>query len=173
MTLIELMIVVAIIGVLASLAVFMFNRSKRNALASEVPAVFAEFRIRQEGFHLENGSYNPTNSTNVETVWFPATPAIPKDGATDITGSMPTEWRQLRFSSDKNALYCSYVNIAGAPADNPQAIAQGFGFDSTTKPPTNWFYMLAFCDLDGSGGNYSTYFARIGADGQAVQNPGN
>ncbi len=42
----ELMIVVAIVGILASIAIFMFTRHVAKAKASEVPAMFAELKIR-------------------------------------------------------------------------------------------------------------------------------
>ncbi len=178
MTLIELMIVVAIIGILASIAVYMFSRTQAKARASEVPAVFAEFRIRQESFHLENGRYLSTGVDDTDL--YPDTgPAVPKDGAIAIDLSAPAAagWAALRFSSEKSALYCSYVTQAGVPGPTPPATVPGataniFGFDNTTTPATNWFYMIGECNLDGDSSLDSTYFARSGADGQAVINNG-
>ncbi|HWM85814.1 MAG TPA: hypothetical protein VNO33_08245, partial [Kofleriaceae bacterium] len=66
----ELMIVVAIVGILASLAVFMFTRHVAKAKASEVPAMFAELKLRQQQFHLENEEYLSTGAD--DTAAFPS-----------------------------------------------------------------------------------------------------
>ncbi len=171
MTLIELMIVVAIIGILSAVAVFMFSRSTAKARASEVPAMFAEFRIKQESFHLENGTYLSTGAD--ETDFYPPTgPATSASGPIDLsTIAVDPEWQQLRINSDKNSLYCNYVNIAG-PAGATPSQAQAVAFNFNAVQNVNWFYMLAQCDLDSDSSQYSVYFARSGAGGQAVQNPG-
>ncbi len=165
-TLVELMIVVAIIGILAAVAVFMFSKSAAKARASEVPAMFAELRIKQEGYHLENGVYLSTGA------YYPRAPAsLTADAAAFYPlPAAPSPWRALRINSDKDSVYCSYKAVAGTPSDTPGAEANAFGFTGTQ--PTNWFYMLAQCELDGDTSQHSTYFAQSGVDGQAVENPG-
>lgn len=166
MTLIELMVVVAIVGILATLAVFMFTKSTAKARASEVPAVFAEFRIKQESYHVENGSYLSTGDENNMSTWWPDAVASPGSGGIDPT-PYPTEWRDLRIVLDKTALYCSYVSVGRDANVAPGGVANSFGYTAT--PAVNYFFNVAECNLDGETGtaNNSRYFSVSTNDGIA------
>ena len=168
MTLIELMIVVAIVGVLASVAVYMFTKSVNKARSSEVPAVFAEFRIKQEQFHMENGVYQSTGDENTPSDYWPAAPAAPSSEGNAIA-PMPATWQALRVNLDKSVLYCSYVTVGKTANTAPGAIAAGYGF---TAPATNYFYSIANCDLDGKPAVNSQYFSISTTDGLMVDNEG-
>jgi prepilin-type N-terminal cleavage/methylation domain-containing protein len=185
-TLMELMIVVAIVGILATLAVFMFTRHVAKAKASEVPAMFAELKLRQQQFHLENEEYLSTGAS--DTAFFPtATPPGSSAQSFDITTSSAPpapqdtkfpgpSWQTLRINPDKTALYCVYVAIAGPGGDgtNVGATASAAPFDlggALTVPAINWFYLLASCDCDGEG-TTSTYFTLSDTEGTMVSNPG-
>ena len=170
LTLIELMIVVAIIGILAAVAVYMFTKTtKRVKVESEIPAVFAEFKIRQEQFHTENGSY--LSSGTDEDDKGPATPGDPNSGPNDIA-PRPATWDQLKLNFDKTAVYCSYVTIAGAGGDDTDIGAKANDFEMTAAPATNWYYVLAECDADGKPGTNSFYFQRSDASGTLSQAKG-
>lgn len=56
-TLIEMMIVVAIIGILASIAVPAYNEYVENGRAAEAPATLANLRIQMEQCYQDNRSY--------------------------------------------------------------------------------------------------------------------
>jgi type II secretory pathway pseudopilin PulG len=168
------MIVVAIVGILATLAVFMFTKSTARARASEVPAVFAEFRIKQEQYHLENGLYFTTgDETNIGS-WFPTSPAAPSSGGNPSTPTdQPTAWTEdLRMVIDKSALYCSYVTIGRTNGQSYGSVAQAtFGAPSAVQP-TNFFYNIAECDLDGKTSVNSRYFSSSTTDGIIKVNDG-
>jgi prepilin-type N-terminal cleavage/methylation domain-containing protein len=169
-TLVELMVVVAIIGVLASVAMFMFGKQSNKAKASEVPAVFGEFKIRQEQYHLEKDTYLTTGADD-DTLH----PTVdPGKDAVAITAL--AAWQSLRINLDKTALYCGYVSVAGTSMDvgTSGAIATGtFGFGGADRPvpASNWFYVLAQCDFDGDDIN-SLYFTLSGTEGNSVENAG-
>lgn len=166
-TLIELMIVVAIIGILAAVAVYMFRRSTQRAKSSEVPAMFTEFKLRQEQYHVENSTYLSTGAD--ETDYWPPTPAGPD--TPQLLQPARAEWITLKMAPNATSAYCAYVAISGAGGDatNIGAVATGFGLAGA--PASNWYYLIAECDFDGQATN-SFYFARSDVDGMQVQNEG-
>ena len=168
-TLLELMIVVAIIAVLVAIAFPFFSKTTRKAKASEVPSMFSKIKIRQGEYHTENGVYLSTGAS--ETDYFPLTPAG-ADRPQDV-GALPAEWAALRLQPDDNTLYCSYVTIGGERGDsgNVGPVAQSFGF---TQAPdeTDWFYIIAECDFDNNPAVNSRYFTSSQMSGTAVKNEG-
>ncbi|MCG8420015.1 MAG: hypothetical protein MJE77_18965 [Proteobacteria bacterium] len=175
MTLFELMVVVSIIAILATIAVPLFMKTTRRAKAAEVPAMFAEFKLRQQQYYTENGSFLSTGGypgAPDENDAYPAVPSGP-DMATPIT--LPDSWKALRMQPDKQSLYCSYVTIAGAPSDNPAGFARAGSFGMTASE-TDWFFLIAECDFDGVVANRDTdnswYFTNSDTDRIAIQNEG-
>lgn len=165
MTLIELMIVVVIIGVLVSVAVPMLTKTTNKARASEVPAMFAEFQLRQGQYYAENGSYLSTGVDESETY-----PAAPGGKNPVALGTVPATWTALRMQPDKNAVYCAYVAIGGNAGAAPGAEAQAFGM--AAAPPTDWYYLLAECDFDNDPAVNSLYFTSNDLDAIASRNQG-
>ncbi len=152
-TMIEIMITVAILGVLAKLALGSFIGTARKAKAdSEISAFFAELRIREEQYQSENGAFLSTSAA--ETTLFPATPIA----TGQALGTLPATWTKLKIKPPQTVgVKCSYVAIAGIPAGTPGAMATtNFAY---VTPAKNWFYLLARCDMDGSATLDSFYFA--------------
>lgn len=151
-TLIEILIAVAIVGVLAGLAIMRFGSQTRRSRASEVNAVFAELRVRQEQYHLENGVYY---STGGEAAIHPAAPGPRSQPIAPV----PAAWQPLRVKPPLSRVYCGYVTVGGRGGDgtNLGQKAVDFGFD--TAPATDWYYLLARCDLDGDAAVDSFYFS--------------
>jgi prepilin-type N-terminal cleavage/methylation domain-containing protein len=150
-TLLEIMVVVALIGILAAIALPSFGSQTRKAKGdSEVGAFFAELKIREEQYAVENGKYLSTGAS--ESATFPATPKA----AGQTLGTLPTTWQTLKVRTPESSARCGYVVIAGTKTDVAGAVASTtFGF---TIPAKNWFYILAHCDLDGSTAVDSYYF---------------
>ncbi|VAX21417.1 hypothetical protein MNBD_NITROSPINAE01-39 [hydrothermal vent metagenome] len=75
-TLVELLIVVAIIGVLAAIAVPAFSSYRAKAFCSAIQADLANIAIGQESYYYENETYLPTTqvgqTSNIPTfTWSP------------------------------------------------------------------------------------------------------
>jgi prepilin-type N-terminal cleavage/methylation domain-containing protein len=185
-TLMEMMIVVAIVGILASLAIFMFTRHIAKAKASEVPAMFGELKLREQQFHLEHEEYLSTGANDDE--YFPSDSPPGKSPQTynlDSSDAPPApqgtefpdpSWRTLKMSPDKAELYCVYVAIAGPGGDDanvgPKASGAPFNLGGALDiPATNWFYLMAECDFDGDGTS-AIYFTLSETEGNIVANPG-
>jgi prepilin-type N-terminal cleavage/methylation domain-containing protein len=144
MTLVELMIVVAIIGILASVAAFSYTRYMRKSRASEVNMMFSELAAKEEAYHTEFGTYLDTATFN---------PAVTNGQAQTIDTS--TTWATLRIQPSKNAWYCQYRVVAGTGATVPSDYADLY----PSAPTGNWYFLLAQCDFDGDG-IFSTYLQR-------------
>ena len=159
-TLIELMVTVVLVGILAAVALPSFAGQTRKAKGdSEVGAFFAELKVREEQYAVENGKYLSTGAS--ETATFPATPTP----AAQALGTLPATWQALRVRTPDSTARCGYVVIAGTKSTAPGTIASAtFGF---TSPGKNWFYILAHCDLDGSTAADSYYF--ISNDDSKIQ----
>jgi prepilin-type N-terminal cleavage/methylation domain-containing protein len=159
-TLLEIMIVVALIGILAAIALPSFTRETRKAKGdSEVAAFFGELKVREEQYALENGVYLSTGAS--ETATFPATPTA----AAQTLGTLPATWQTLKIRTPESTARCGYVVVAGTKTSSAGSIATtSFGF---TPPAKNWFYILAHCDLDGNNTVNSYYF--ISNDSSKIQ----
>lgn len=182
-TLVELVVVVAIVGILAGVAIFMFTRQTRKAKASEVVAMFGEMKVREQAFYLENDTYLPTGADDDD--YFPST--APPAGGTqtyDLTVSDPPPspyvdtfpgpaWKSLRINPDRAELYCVYVAMAGEGGDDtnigPKASLAPFNL--VTAPTSDWYYLMAECDFDGDG-TPSRYFTTGENKKNIVENEG-
>lgn len=154
------MITVAIVAVLAAIALPSFTSESRKSKGdSEVSAFFAELRVREEQYQVENGKFLSTGSS--ETNMFPATPSA----SAQALGTLPATWQTLKVRTPEASARCSYVVVAGTKTDSAGAIASTtFAY---TPPTKNWFYVLARCDLDNNSAVDSYYF--ISNDASTIQ----
>ena len=164
-TLIEILIAVALVGILAGLAVMKFSKQTRKARGAEVQAIFAELRNREEQYHLENGVYFSTGAN--ENAVYPANP-----GAQSKAFTPPAAWTPLRVKAPLSKVYCGYVVLAGAGGDGTTLGAKAVAFGLAAAPVSDWYYLLAHCDLDGNAARDSYYFSWSGDTAIQKQNDG-
>jgi prepilin-type N-terminal cleavage/methylation domain-containing protein len=159
-TLIELLVTLAVISILAVIALPSFFRESRKTKAfSEVQPMFNDLRVRLEQYLQENGTYPPTIG---EGTWHPATAPSP-DMTRQPLHPLPDAWKAIKVRiSGNDEVYCGYTWATGLANDSANIGAQasaaapnGFGF---TAPSTDWYYLLAKCDMDGDGKVFSWYF---------------
>lgn len=165
-TLVELMVAVAIIGILAAVAIPQFTKTTRKARGAEVNAVFAELRQRQEEYHLANGVYFSTGTA--ETDIFPTNPIK----TAQSVSSPPASWTSLKVRLTNTTLYCGYVVIAGNAGSAVGLGTKAAEFGLSTAPTTDWYYLLARCNLDGSTTRDGYYFSWSGDTKVQKQNEG-
>jgi len=149
-TLVELMVAVTIVAVLAGIAGVSYKRYTNKGRTTEVMALIAEIKTKEEAYRAENGAYLST--TNVgEDDFFPA--LIPgSEPKPKLLGTPPAGWTAVGIAPQRSQLYCGYVVVAG-PANSftgPTASAgtEGQALFGGTAPTVPWFYIRATCDND-------------------------
>jgi prepilin-type N-terminal cleavage/methylation domain-containing protein len=153
-TLLELMITLAVVSILAAIALpSFFGESRKTKAFSEVQPIFNDLRIRLEQYMQENGRYPATIG---EATMHPATP--PSTTPQPIN-PLPQAWQDIKVRiSGNDAVYCRYTWVTG-PANGgtigPQGGAAPFSF---VAPSTEWYYLLAKCDMDGNNAVFGYYF---------------
>jgi prepilin-type N-terminal cleavage/methylation domain-containing protein len=150
-TLIELMVTVAIIGILSAIAIPVFSSYLNKSRAQEAIQFLGVIKLRQEAYRSEFGEY-----CNVNTV-HPGSFSSPVTGNdTVVWGTPPANWRQLGANPDGPVRF-SFNTQAGAPGvnlptGNSWVNASGPAW-STWNIDTNdfWYVAEAVGDLDGDG----------------------
>jgi type II secretory pathway pseudopilin PulG len=109
------MIVVAILGVLAAVAVAAYNSYIRESHNAEATSILADIRLKQEAyrgtFHQYADAFRDSDHC---TDWVPnGTPDYQAHPGT-ITGACGDDWRQLGVSLPNN-VYFGYDIVAGPP----------------------------------------------------------
>lgn len=134
------MIVVIIIGVLASVAIPTFTSYIYRSRTSEATTFLAEIRQRQESYRSEFGRY--AGAPADQQSWGNYTPGSLMGGQAQ---SWPDdqEWNELGAQPDGPVRF-QYRTIDGPPGSTPPG---GLGYDGSDF----WFVAQAQGDLDGDG----------------------
>lgn len=146
-TLVELMIVVAIVGVLAIIAVVSYRKLMLSAKISEAQNMISAIRLAQEDFKTERGIYANVGATfcpadglaQVKTAWNPAC-----SGGTTTWAALPVHVDgPVQFGYSTIAPAAALPVIAWIDMTVPIALA----------PNQPWYIIRAQADLDGNLGN--------------------
>ncbi len=172
-TLVELMIVVAIIAVLAAVAGTAYRRYMDSGRTSEAMAMLGEIRAKEEAYRAEfnvytgwsGGSETAANSlpavdnTTCSTggTKEPCYKALPA-AVTAYTGSWAF-WLGLGINANKRELQCGYiVNFGAGTTTTPQTVAGTLGSQVIGTTQTGpWWYAVAICDNDGNTSANATF----------------
>jgi type IV pilus assembly protein PilA len=144
-TLIELMITVAIVGILAAVAIVGYQRYKIRARNTEATSVLADVRLKQEAYratfhrYASIGEWTPNATPGKDAQDWPAGTAL-----TSLGG----KWRQLGVVPAGQVFFSYYVE-GGAPNAALSGEAT-FGNIETLRTSDFWFVAQALQDLDGN-----------------------
>ena len=154
-TLIELMVVVAVIGVLAVVVIPAWAKQAQSAKAdSEISAMTAQILTREEQYKSELG-----NGKYLAAAQCPA--AVTPSGANWNTScATAAGWSTLHVSAPNSSMYCTYQVVAGAAGTTPSPPA---GF-TMSQPSGSWYYIVATCDMDNRSTTPSATFFRSSVD---------
>jgi prepilin-type N-terminal cleavage/methylation domain-containing protein len=152
-TLVELMVVVAILAVLASVAIVSFRRYTYRARINEAYGMLGLIRMRQETYRSEFSQYCDVSSSThdgtsgaVGGQWPSSSP-----GRTPVDwyAGLPAEWTQLGVRP-QGLVYFRYDTVAGNPGVSPNVLGSDLGYGTSTNQDA-WWAAHAFGDLDGDG----------------------
>ena len=177
-TLIELMIVVAIIGVLAVVAGTAYRKYMDSGRTAEAMSMLGEIRAKEEAYRAEFSSYlSWGGGSEATSATYPTvdTQACAMSGAKEPcpkavpTATQNPQWSYLGISPGKSNLVCGYITNSGAIGSTVSGtIGQGFlGSAAQTSP---WWYAIAICDNDGSSTTNATFSTASNTMGVFTQN---
>ncbi|MBN1655000.1 MAG: type II secretion system protein [Deltaproteobacteria bacterium] len=142
-SLLELMITVAIVGILSAIAVPAFISYKHRAHAQEAIDFLGIIKLREDSYRAEFGQYcnvsapHPTSGSG--------TGGTPKGGEDLLWNPSPVTWLQLGASPAHARVMFQFNVVAGPPDALPAPNTWGF-------PGTDfWYVATAVGDLDGDG----------------------
>jgi len=165
-TLVELMIVVAIIGILAALGSFGYRRWIGRARLTEGVTMLAEMNSKEQSYRMEFGTFLPLRADanaalpspdESGAAFYPSNPnaagfdSVRTPVSVSNNANWPAAWRAVGLSPRDTSLYCTYLtNAGGAGQAVPGGAALGTALVSGVAVP--WFYGLAACNLNGPSG---------------------
>lgn len=172
-TLIELMIVVVIVGILATLGVVGYRKMVNSAHTSEATQMLQSIRVAQESYRAETGGYAAI-STNLDGTLCPVSTIknekVPWDP--DCSGGVG-KWSLLPLHVDGPVLF-RYTVVSGHAGESvpasPSGMQQKADFGSA-KPTQDWFVTAAKGDSDGNGA-HCTVVGTSWSNGIFVDNEG-
>jgi prepilin-type N-terminal cleavage/methylation domain-containing protein len=158
-SLMELMTVVAIVGVLSAIAIPTFSDYIYKSRTAEATEFLGVIRLREESYRSEFGRYCPTLSASANLVTSLADKTnLQPDPNTTKRDAKPfvstAEWLQLG-ARPTGPVRFGYGVAAGSPADAPSSL----GWNAANAD--FWYVARATGDLDGDGEyvNFEIYSA--------------
>jgi len=133
-TLIELMIVVAIIGILAAIAIPNFRRFQLKAKSGEGKTNLAAIRTAEESYYSEFGVYVSSNASPTTILKNQKTEFINADGTNkgfDRLGWSPEGYVFFNYAVGANASFAMFTATAQADIDADNVV-QVWGYNKGT-----------------------------------------
>lgn len=160
-TLVELMIVVVIVGILGTLAVYGTRRYIASSKTGEAIQLIGSIKAGEEAYKDETFSY--LDVTGSLKTFYPAnsTPGQAKVMWGGGNADMVAKWNSIGVQPTAPVLFV-YACRAGGPDDAVESPTDSgditVGNWPSAAPGTPWYVVKAKADLD-SGGNSTTYVA--------------
>jgi type IV pilus assembly protein PilA len=182
-TLVEMMVVVTIISILATLAVVGFRKITQSSHVSEATNMVQNIRVAQEGYHSETQQYAnissgiPSGSGASATTLYPGTPkygVVTAWGAACTAGcNSGADWSMLPLHVDGPVLF-GYATVANSNSGTfVNSVHVNGATVSLTQPPlTDWYEIGAEADLDGNPSGFTDVFGFSWSNQIFVSNEG-
>jgi prepilin-type N-terminal cleavage/methylation domain-containing protein len=157
-TLVELMVVVAIVGILAVIGLASFRARVFGSKSSDALAMMQSIRAAEERWRADNLTYlNVTRSAN----WYPALPTARTKRSffnagtcgLPVTDTDDCRWKLLNPALTGQTEF-GFMLTAGPPGNGmtePDAKARPSNWTSWAANGDHWFVLQAIADADGDG----------------------
>jgi type IV pilus assembly protein PilA len=178
-TLVEMMIVVVIIGVLATLAVLGYRQIIQASHVSEATNMVQNIRVAQEAYHSETQQYASVSASIPTTLsggWYPQNPQygiVTGWGAACSGCGGTVTWQVLPLHVDGPVLF-GYAAIANSGvATAPTSLSPYNGGSLTIQAPsTDWYIIGAAADLDDNPSTWTSVYGVSWSNQIFVSNEG-
>lgn len=146
-TLVELMTVVAIVGVLATIGIMLVRQHFRESKSLEAMTIIQSIRAAQEARRAETGSYL---NVSVSGDWYPAMPDGKQRRSFVTTHDDAARWAALGVSRTDGTMFGfrTYAGVPGPVAGFVLATTDPVAFPDATD---NWYVIEATGDVDADG----------------------
>jgi type IV pilus assembly protein PilA len=181
-TLIELMIVVVIVGILATLAVVGYRKLVQSSHVSEATGMVQNIRVAQEAYHSETQIYADISTAFPDGVTATAGlyPRTPQYGVVTAWGAACTaclagmDWSMLPLHVDGPVLF-GYATVAGAAnlVPTPATVSVNGGTVTFPNPSTaDWYIIGAEGELDNNPSGRTVVYGTSWTNQLLVSNEG-
>lgn len=153
-TLVELLAVVAMVGILAALAIVGYRRYLYSSKSAEAKAIIGHIHTAEASYRAETLGYLSCSSSL--TAWYPATPNGKKRHWVQAHADASC-WRMLNVATDSPTSF-GFAVVAGAPGGAIPAVStqsKPTWPNPTTEP---WYVVQAAGDSD-SDGSFSYFLS--------------
>ena len=148
-TLVELLVVVAITGILATIGTMLVRKHFKLAKTTEASALIQAIRVAEESQRAESGTYQNCSVT-AGTPWYPAAPDGMQHAWKQPSHADWDRWKQLDVSRPEGTQF-GFLVRAGSPA-NPLPIPQTTDKPTWPAAPADpWYVIEAAGDRDRDG----------------------
>lgn len=185
-TLVEMMVVVTIISILATLAMVGFRKITQSSHVSEATNMVQNIRVAQESYHSETQQYAnitqasnfPNGGTTVISQLYPQKSVYLRaagwgGACTGCNGTPAPDWSMLPLHVDGPVLF-GYATVAGGPA-SPFALpvaVNGAPLSYTAPTVSDWYAVAAEADLDGNTATVTDVFSFSWSNQVFISNEG-
>jgi type IV pilus assembly protein PilA len=155
-TLVEMMVVVAIVMILAMVAIVGYRRLIASSHTAEATEMVHSIRVAQESYHAEVGQYlNVSSGLGMTNAYPSSSPGrfVTAWGAACSGCTYQTAWQDLPVHVDGPVMfgYTTIAGMAGSTAVKPANFTvNGTTVTVPSAPVTDWFEIAAYGSPDGT-----------------------
>lgn len=149
-TLIEVLTVVVVVGVLATLAVYGVRKYVFASKSSEAMTMITSIKANQEAFKDETFAYLPVSGGSFPRLYPSEAPGRFKSAWSNPTHPDFARWQQLGVDANGPVAF-GYAVTAGATGAPPPTLTTQQNLNYPVAPTEPWYVVVAQADHNGDG----------------------